>query len=80
MDALFERLQLLDPNLPLRIIPLEIRAFSPMEARMKDRHQASLEVQTLAIAAWNANLACRLTRRRGPLPFERAAPARKGSA
>jgi len=40
----------------LRIIPLEIRAFSPMEARMTDRHHESLEVQALAIAAWNANI------------------------
>ena len=56
MDALFDRLQALDPNLPLRIIPLEIRAFSPMEARMTDRHHESLEVQALAIAAWNANI------------------------
>ena len=45
---LFNQLQALDPNLPLRIVPLEIRAFSPMEARMKDRHQASLEVQKQA--------------------------------
>jgi uncharacterized Fe-S cluster-containing radical SAM superfamily protein len=59
VDALFDRLQVLDPNLPLRIIPLEIRAFSPMELRMKDRHQASLKVQTLAITAWNDNMARR---------------------
>jgi uncharacterized Fe-S cluster-containing radical SAM superfamily protein len=41
IDALFDRLQDLDPNLPLRIVPLEIRAFSPMEARMKPRHQGA---------------------------------------
>ena len=59
IDALFDQLQALDANLPLRIIPLEIRAFSAMETRMKDRHRASLEVQTLAIGAWNDCIAHR---------------------
>ena len=56
MDALFDRLQALDPNLPLRVVPLEIRPFSPMEGRMNAARQASLEVQTQAIAAWNENI------------------------
>lgn len=59
VNALFDRLQALDVNLPLRIVPLEIRAFSPMETRMKDLHHASLEVQTKAIAAWNESIARR---------------------
>jgi hypothetical protein len=59
IDELFDRLQTLDPNLPLRIVPLEIRVFSPMEARMKAKHQKSIEVQKLAIEAWNANIARR---------------------
>jgi uncharacterized Fe-S cluster-containing radical SAM superfamily protein len=56
ITRLFDRLQTLDTNLPLRIVPLEIRSFSPMEKRMKVEHQASLRVQTRAIAAWNTNI------------------------
>jgi hypothetical protein len=59
IDALFDRLQALDINLPLRIIPLEIRSFLPMKERMKDLHHKSLDVQALAIAAWNACVAKR---------------------
>jgi len=53
MPALFDRLQKLHPNLPLRIVPLEIQEFSPMASRMNEMRQQSLNVQQLAIRAWN---------------------------
>ena len=56
---LFDRLQTLDPNLPLRVIPLEIREFSPMANRMNQERQFSLKVQARAIAEWRANIADR---------------------
>lgn len=56
VSSLFDRLQVLDPHLPLRIVPLEIRSFSPMEQRMGTEHYSSLAVQSQAIAAWNANI------------------------
>jgi uncharacterized Fe-S cluster-containing radical SAM superfamily protein len=69
IDALFDRLQALDPNLPLRIIPLEIRPFAPMEERMTPEREASLAVQAAAIDAWNANIVHRFAAelRRAPI-------------
>jgi uncharacterized Fe-S cluster-containing radical SAM superfamily protein len=56
VSRLFDRLQTLDPHLPLRIVPLEIRSFSPMEQRMEAEHHSSLSVQSQAIAEWNTNI------------------------
>jgi hypothetical protein len=53
-----DRLQDLDPNLPLRTVPLEIRMFSPVGARLaaNDERQISMGVQQDAIAAWNEEI------------------------
>lgn len=58
---LIDRLQAVDPNLPLRVVPLRIQVFTPVEQRLAgdaDRER-SLRVQEEAIAAWNAELARR---------------------
>lgn len=59
MARLFDRLQALDPNLPLRVIPLEIREFSPVANRMNRERQLSLTVQAQAIIEWQANIVAR---------------------
>lgn len=51
-----DRLQELHPNLPLRVIPLEIKHFTPIESRILPEHTRSFEVQGEAIAAWNSEL------------------------
>ncbi|MDH6297842.1 hypothetical protein [Agrobacterium fabrum] len=53
-----DRLQDLDPNLPLRTVPLEIRMFSPVGARLaaNDERQISMGIQQDAIAAWNEEI------------------------
>lgn len=53
-----DRLQDLDPNLPLRTVPLEIRMFSPVGARLaaNDERQISMGVQQDAIASWNEEI------------------------
>lgn len=56
MARFVDRLQQLNPNLPLRMIPLEIREFSPVSARMDDQRRTSLNIQQHAIAAWNLEL------------------------
>jgi uncharacterized Fe-S cluster-containing radical SAM superfamily protein len=56
MPRFFDRLQQLDWNLPLRIVPLEIREFGPMAARLDRVRRKSLEVQQQAIAAWNREI------------------------
>jgi hypothetical protein len=55
---LMDRLQVIDPHFPLRVIPLRIQVFTPVEqrlARAKAR-ETSLAVQEEAIAAWMGEL------------------------
>ncbi|MER9758007.1 radical SAM protein [Mesorhizobium sp. M0166] len=55
---LMDRLQAIDPKFPLRVIPLRIQIFTPVEQRLA-RHEArekSLVVQEEAIAAWMGEL------------------------
>lgn len=61
MPRFFDRLQSLDPNLPLRVVPLEIREFSPVTPRMDEARQLSLHAQKQAIAAWNAEIETRFS-------------------
>jgi uncharacterized Fe-S cluster-containing radical SAM superfamily protein len=56
MSRFFDRLQGVHPNLPLRIVPLEIREFAPVTPRLDAIRQKSLEVQQSAIRAWNDQL------------------------
>jgi uncharacterized Fe-S cluster-containing radical SAM superfamily protein len=51
---LMDRLQNIDPNFPLRVIPLRIQVFTPVEQRLARDHARvrSLAVQEEAIAAW----------------------------
>jgi uncharacterized Fe-S cluster-containing radical SAM superfamily protein len=53
MDRFFDRLQAVDPNFPLRTIPLEIREFSPVSARLDQQRRDSMRIQQRAIEAWN---------------------------
>lgn len=55
---LIDRLQAIEPNFPLRVVPLRITVFTPVAqrlAREPDRAR-SLAIQDEAIAAWNAEL------------------------
>ena len=57
---LLDRLQVLDPNFPLRTIPLEVRMFSPVEQRnLNDMHRRAMKLQWEAIAIWQAELVSR---------------------
>jgi hypothetical protein len=67
MRIFVDRLQALDANLPLRVVPLEIREFSPVSPRMDDLHRQSLLVQHAAIAAWQRELESRFTAHRRSL-------------
>jgi uncharacterized Fe-S cluster-containing radical SAM superfamily protein len=66
MSRFVDRLQLLHPNLPLRVVPLEIREFTPVGPRMDDIRTLSLQVQAKAIAVWIEEL----ERRFGPKAAE----------
>lgn len=56
-----ERLQELDENLPLRIIPLEIREFSPVTRRLNSLMRDSLDFQYIAIDAWQREIEMRFS-------------------
>jgi len=54
VSDLLDRLQAIDPNYPLRVIPLRIQVFTPVGRRIvhDDMRHRSLAVQEEAIAAW----------------------------
>ena len=58
---LFDRLQCIDPNFPLRVVPLRIQIFTPVKRRLPDRPdcQHSLSIQEEAIRVWKEQLASR---------------------
>ena len=55
---LVDRLQAIDPHFPLRVIPLRIQVFTPVEQRLarNEAWERSLGVQEEAIAAWTGEL------------------------
>ncbi|MGE3645619.1 MAG: radical SAM protein [Beijerinckiaceae bacterium] len=55
---LVDRLQAIDANFPLRVIPLRIHVFTPVEQRLArdNARERSLAVQDEAIAAWKQEL------------------------
>lgn len=65
---LVDRLQAIDSNFPLRVVPLRIQIFTPVEQRLDGDRERSLAVQEEAIAAWNGEI----TRRYNP--DQRACP------
>lgn len=56
MARFVEHLQQLDEYLPLRVIPLEIQAFTPVMSRMRDPMQMAIRHQYQAIDAWQNEL------------------------
>lgn len=61
MNQLADNLQGIDEYLPLRLVPLEIRVFSPVHPRLRPAHADSLKLQHHMVAAWNAVRAERFT-------------------
>lgn len=56
-----DRLQELDPNLPLRTIPLEITEFSPVTKRLNSDRERALRLQQTAVHEWNAQIQARFS-------------------
>jgi uncharacterized Fe-S cluster-containing radical SAM superfamily protein len=54
-----DRLQELATNLPLRVVPLEIKTFGPVNGRLDDVRRQSMLFQQEAIAAWSSEIARR---------------------
>ena len=62
VSTFMDRLQDLHVNLPLRTVPLEIRAFSPLTPRMTLERGLAMRLQDQAVAAWTAEIHRRYTR------------------
>ncbi len=56
MARFVERLQQLDPNLPLRTVPLEIQLYSPVERRHMAAVHEAIAHQQSAVEAWQAEI------------------------
>lgn len=69
MARFFDQLQSLHRNLPLRIVPLRIGVYGPVEHRLNDARLRSLEVQEDAIACWNNEILARFSPRERELPI-----------
>ena len=52
MARFVDRLQEVSVNLPLRVVPLEIKPFTPVTSRMTEVHREALVNQQTAIVAW----------------------------
>ncbi len=59
MADFVDRLQELDLALPLRTVPLEIAAFTPVGPRLSEERERAIALQNDAVAAWSAELANR---------------------
>lgn len=55
---LMDRLQAIEQNFPLRVVPLRIEVFTPVERRVPydDERRRSLTIQEEAIAVWTAEI------------------------
>jgi uncharacterized Fe-S cluster-containing radical SAM superfamily protein len=52
IERFVDRLQAVDPNLPLRTIPLEIRTYGPVEPRLNEENRQAQDNQRAAIESW----------------------------
>ncbi|MGA7674287.1 MAG: hypothetical protein WCA78_04485 [Rhizomicrobium sp.] len=61
---LLDRLQELDSNLPLRVVPLHIRVYTPVSARVTadETRARSMAIQEDAIVVWNEELCRRFSK------------------
>lgn len=61
MTYFVDRLMAVHPNLPLRVVPLQIERYDVIESRMGDLQERALAIQQDAIVAWNENLRARFS-------------------
>ena len=61
VDRFVDRLQEIDPHMPLRTVPLEIKVFTPVESRLNAAHAAALRIQWTVLEAWRRELDSRFS-------------------
>lgn len=61
MRRLADDLQSIDEHLPLRLVPLEVSVFGPVQPRLRPAHAESLQLQRHMVDAWQTVLAERFS-------------------
>jgi uncharacterized Fe-S cluster-containing radical SAM superfamily protein len=62
MRKFFDRIQDIDENLPLRIVPLEVQEFTPLIERLNGEKRDSLKNQWIAVESWQKEIEARFNR------------------
>lgn len=70
MREFVDRLQKIDENLPLRIVPLEVQEFTPVTPRLNPIRKDSLNHQWRALEAWCDELSKRFSTELRNLPIQ----------
>lgn len=69
MRVFVDRLQAIDPLLPLRVVPLKIAPFTPVVPRLDDERRRAIELQSDAVACWMNELTLRYSEEQRGLPI-----------
>lgn len=56
-----DRLQEVNENLPLRMVPLEIQPFTPVVGRLNEERRQAVGIQAEAVALWSAEMDARFS-------------------
>lgn len=59
MSRFIDRLQQIDENLPLRVVPLEVEVWGPVRGRVRATHERALVHQRAAVDAWRREMESR---------------------
>lgn len=57
--SFIDRLQEIDENLPLRLVPLEVKPYTPVLERLRPHHKRAIEIQYDAMRQWVEELSRR---------------------
>jgi uncharacterized Fe-S cluster-containing radical SAM superfamily protein len=66
-----DRLQRIDPKLPLRLVPLEVQIFGTVEPRLNEIHRQALKNQLVAVEVWQRELDIRFSTTERSMPITR---------
>jgi len=69
MTTFVDRLQGISENLPLRLVPLEIKEYGPVTPRLKAVNRRSMKVQWMAAEAWSSELERRFSSAERSIPI-----------
>jgi hypothetical protein len=62
INKVLDRIQMVDENYPLRIVPLQIQTFTPVVSRIRELQLDLLDGQQIAIRVWQEEMEKRFSR------------------